>query len=256
MWAFSIDLIGELALFKKNDANDMVHISYNFIHKIVVLGMFGAIMGLKGYSKSGKGKRPEFYEKLKNVKIAIRPHYQKPLKKVVTGFNNASGHANIGDKQDGSTWQVREQVLVGSPNIGYTVYVIDDETSKELKDKLSRYETKYPLYFGKNEFFAHYENFTEYEVEAISEKPVIVNSLFRKGDGEIPKFTFDDFDPLAFNESSGYLVLEQLPYDFDKYGFYMKDLFAWTQNKIRIKGASGFKKLISKEGEPVNVQFI
>jgi len=249
--AFSIDLVGYLALFKKNDTNDMVHISYNFIHKPAVLGIFGAMLGFGGYTQSGKGKHPDYYEKLKELKIAIRPHYREPLKKVITGFNNASG---MGSRE--GTWQVREQVLVGNPKIVYTIYVLVDKNSKGLKDEVSKYETKYPLYFGKNEFFAHYENFAEYEVEAISEKPVIVNSLFRKGDGEIPKFTFDDFDPLAFNESSGYLVFEQLPFDFDQHGFYMKDLFAWTQNKVRANGASGFKKLISKEGEPVNVQFI
>ena len=52
MKAFSVDFVGELALFKKNDANDMIHISYNFIHKPMLLGIFGAILGIPGYAKS------------------------------------------------------------------------------------------------------------------------------------------------------------------------------------------------------------
>ena len=249
--AFSIDLVGEFALFKKNDTNDMVHISYNFIHKPAVLGIFGAILGFSGYSLSGQGRNPDYYDKLKDIKIAIRPRYYEPLKKVITGFNNATGMGS-----DDGTWQIREQVLVGNPQIKYTVYIRDDEKNDELKQKFSRYETEYPLYFGKNEFFAHYENFVEYEVESIPYKPVIIESLFRKGDGEIPRFTFDDFDPLAFNESSGYLVFEQLPFDFDEHGFYKKDLFAWTKNRVMVKGDSGFNKLVSRKGESVNVQFI
>ncbi|MBU4446746.1 CRISPR-associated protein Cas5 [bacterium] len=253
--AFSVDLVGDFALFKKNDTNDTVHISYNFIHKPAVLGIFGAILGLGGYSQSGTGSHPEYYRELNQLKIAIRPHYHEPLKKVITGFNNASGMGS-----DDGTWQVREQVLVGNPQIVYTIYVIEDENSKRLKKKTSKYELEYPLYFGKNEFFAHYEKYTEYEVGDISEDIVNIHSLIKKQqNGEsfsIRKFTFNDFDPLALNESSGYMVFEQLPYDFDEHGFYMKDLFVWTQNKVEVNTSSGFKKLIPQKGEPVNVQFI
>jgi len=174
MNVFSVDFVGELALFKKNDANDMVHISYNYIHKPVVLGMLGAILGKSGYSKSGKGKMPQFYNDLKDLKIAIIPHYEKPLKKVITGFNNASGMGS-----DNGTWQVKEQILVGEPEIRYTVIVKANEVP-ELQNRLKSYETKYPIYYGKNEFFAHYENYREYGSKELSEGEYRINSLLRK----------------------------------------------------------------------------
>jgi len=259
MKAFSVDFVGSLALFKKNDANDMVHISYNFIHKPMLLGLFGAILGLSGYSKSGKGKFPVFYQKLKNLKLAIKPYYNKPLKKVITGFNNASGLAS--DKSgEGRTWQIREQVLVGEPEIRYRVFVLMDENIEELiklQSMLKNYKTTYPLYFGKNEFFAHYENYQEYKIEEIKISPekIVFNSLVIDDNFEEKEFDFDDFDPFDVSANNEYSIYENLPIDFDEYGFYKKEILRLTNKALSLRYDDDFYKLKNKKKE-YNVQFI
>ncbi len=256
MDAFSFDLIGELALFKKNDANDMVHVSYNFIHRPVVLGMLGAIMGYPGYAKSGTGKIPEYYKKLKHLKIGIQPHYKKPLRKVITGFNNASG---MGSK-DG-TWQINEQILVGESEIRFTIFILNDnKICDEIKTKLSKGESEYPLYFGKNEFFAHYDDVTHYNAADITNGTHKISSLVRKGeDDSVVAFSetdFSDYDPMDVSNAGNTTVYEHLPYDFDEMGFYKKDLFIWTGNQLQIKNTENFFSLKDKEGKDRNVQFV
>lgn len=260
MDAISIDLVGELAFFKKNDANDIVYISYNFIHKPVVLGILGAILGYSGYSKSGSKKMPEYYEKLKGLKIAIQPLYNKPLKKVITGFNNATGLGS-----DAGTWQIKEQILVGEPFIKYRIFILDDnneQTNNELnklKGYLKENNSEYPLYFGKNEFFAHYENYQEYEAININIGEYYIYSLIKKGNNDqivsFKQYNFNDFNPFDLNTNTGNTIYEYLPYDFDDNGFYLKDLFIFTENKVMVK-SNDFYELTDKNGEKINVQFI
>ena len=253
MKAFSVDFKGEMALFKKNDANDLVFTSYNFLHKPAVLGLFGAILGLSGYSKSGKGNNPEFYEKLKDIEIAIQPLFTKPLLKVITGFNNATGHANKGEKNDGATWQIREQILVGEPEIKFRVYVKENNKTIELKEKLKKYETTYPLYFGKNEFFAHYDEFREYEVSKIQKKISKVSSLVLKKDIE-PKINSEE-NWLKNMKERKFIIFEQLPYNFDENGFYLKDLFTWTNYPLEIN-SDNVVIIMGETGDSKYVQFI
>jgi len=254
---FAVDLIGEMALFKKNDANDLVHISYNFIHKPVVLGILGAIVGYSGYSKSGQDNMPDYYEKLKNIKIAIAPLYTKPLKKIITGFNNASGMGS-----DSGTWQVKEQVLIGSPEIKYTIFILNDNSqeAKSIKDNLINRHIEYPIYFGKNEFFAHYEDYKEYQAIPLQKGEYEIQSLVRKGENDknvkFKDFTFDDFDPFDINTNAGNTIYEYLPYDFDENGFYKKDLFTFTENKLLINNPENFYNLKDESGRSFNVQFI
>jgi len=265
--AFSIDFVGELALFKKNDANDVVNTSYNFIHKPVILGMFGAICGYSGYAKSERYKKgkieyrtfPEYYQKLKHLKIAIAPFYKKPLKKVITGFNDASGMGS-----NAGTWQVEDQILVGEPIIKYRVYVLlpddIDESLTLLRRKVKKGETEYLLYYGKNEFFAHYENYQEYQAETMKESEIaVISSLIKKSEGyKICKpvvASFDNFDPFSSAMTEDYMIFENLPYDLDVNGYYLKDLFVLSSKPMQIEDTTGFYILKSNE-EVKYAQFI
>ena len=269
MNVISFDLAGDFALFKKNDANAMVYISYNFIHKPVLLGILGAIIGLSGYSRNKPGKHPVYYDELKEIKIAVMPHYQKPLKKVITGFNNASGLASSNTKKppEGQPWQIKEQALVGEPEIRYTVFLLDNGTvPNKLKDRLSRGESEYPLYFGKNEFFAYFDRVREYNAVELFKGVTCFNSLIRlgerdnehEGDIKFQETTFENFDPFDLGKNDGYTIYEYLPYEFDASGFYKKDLFVFTERKMVVRRAGGFFSLTDKADEegPFNVQFI
>ena len=44
-------LSGKFAHFKKPDVNSNVYFTYSHIHKVALLGIFGAILRLDGYNK-------------------------------------------------------------------------------------------------------------------------------------------------------------------------------------------------------------
>ena len=58
----SFDIQADFGFFKKPDYNDGVLLTYNMLHKPALLGILGAIIGLRGYRK--KGEWPEYYQRL------------------------------------------------------------------------------------------------------------------------------------------------------------------------------------------------
>ena len=68
-------LSGRTAFFKKPGVNTYGYFTYGMVHKVALLGIFGAILGYGGYTKQHRDKTdyPEFYEKLSGLKIAILP---------------------------------------------------------------------------------------------------------------------------------------------------------------------------------------
>ncbi|MCK9467375.1 MAG: CRISPR-associated protein Cas5 [Candidatus Absconditabacterales bacterium] len=261
MNVFSFDLVGDFAMFKKNDANDIIFMTYNFIHKPAILGMIGAIMGYSGYSKSGNGKDPEYYEKLKDLYISIIPNYSKPLSKTIVGFNDSSGLSSTDSYNNANTWQVREQILVGdSKKIKYTIFIKKaGELESCIETNIKNGITKYPLYFGKNEFFAHYENYQTYKGTLISNGIGKIDSLVKIGFGEENKVlineNLNDRDYFDHNEFEIYKIYENLPYDFDENGFYKKDLFILTNKRFDFTKINNMFS-VEKNGQCRNVQFI
>jgi CRISPR-associated protein Cas5h len=49
MKALSFNLSGNFAHFKKPDVNSYAYFTYSHIHKVALLGIIGAILGLEGY---------------------------------------------------------------------------------------------------------------------------------------------------------------------------------------------------------------
>ena len=97
MQALTFTLSGETAFFRQPDVNAYLYFTYGHIHKVALLGMFGAILGLDGYNQMKKGQKyPEFYEALKDLRISIRPlvNHGLFLKKIYS-FNNSVGYASF-----------------------------------------------------------------------------------------------------------------------------------------------------------------
>lgn len=67
----SFDLKAEMGFFKKPDINDGIYLTYNMLHKPALLGILGAIVGLKGHEK--EGVLPEYYCKFRDLKVAVQP---------------------------------------------------------------------------------------------------------------------------------------------------------------------------------------
>lgn len=83
MEAVKFTLSGRNAFFKKPEVNAYYYFTYSHIHKVALLGIFGAILGYGGYAqkewkKEKKGQSievdyPEFYEKLRHIKVSVVP---------------------------------------------------------------------------------------------------------------------------------------------------------------------------------------
>jgi CRISPR-associated protein Cas5h len=127
MKALKFTLNGKTAFFKNPEVNSYYYFTYGNIHKPALLGLFGAILGYKGYAYQDNNTYPEYYEKLKDIQISILPNKEKGhFNRKIQIFNNSVGYAS---KEQGGNLIVKEQWL---ENPSWTIYVIlnNDEAEK------------------------------------------------------------------------------------------------------------------------------
>jgi len=206
MKAISFKLSGKFAHFKKPDVNSYAYFTYSHIHKVALLGIFGAILGFRGYGNS-KGNLPEFYERLKDFKVSIIPKKSYFTKKIMT-FNNSVGYAS---KEEGGNLIVREQWL---ENPEWEILILENESNefKELKERLFKKEFAFIPYLGKNDHFANISDVKEVELKKAS-KDLVCISLVKK-DGIIlkksprigEKFFYEEYLPVRLKEK--FLIYE------------------------------------------------
>jgi len=165
MRALRFELKGETAFFKKPDVNSYAYFTYSHIHKIALLGLLGAVLGLGGYlqqydanfplAANRKKSRelqvfPEFYAVLQQARISIVPHGDRGyFAKKIQIFNNTVGYAS---QEEGNVLNVREQWLE-KPH--WTIYIAEDGLEAAVFDRLSdallRSQCVYMPYLGKND---------------------------------------------------------------------------------------------------------
>lgn len=175
--AISFELGGKTACFRKPDVNQYAYFTYNNIHKPALLGLFGAILGYGGYTQLHNQNRdkkpneleynhgyPEFYERLKHLKISIVPLAPNGyFSKKIQVFNNSVGYAS---KEMGGNLIVREQWL---ENPKWQIIILYDE-SKEYEDlnkSLLERKAIFTPYLGKNDHIANIEKVKEIELDKI-----------------------------------------------------------------------------------------
>lgn len=123
MEVIKFTLEGKSGFFKKPDVNTYLYFTYGNIHKVALLGIFGAILGYKGYNQMSFNKKykkdfkgflddnvgcyPEFYEKLNHLNIAITPK-EVSINKKIQVFNNSVGYAS---KEQGGNLIVKDNGL-------------------------------------------------------------------------------------------------------------------------------------------------
>jgi CRISPR-associated protein Cas5h len=171
MRAISFKLSGKTAFFKKPDVNQYAYFTYNNIHKIALLGLLGAIVGYGGYTQLFEKNRglkkgsleyddgyPEFYEKLKHIKVSIIPlaKYGYFSKKIQV-FNNSVGYAS---KEEGGNLIVREQWL---ENPAWQIMILDDSSDEYrlFKKYLLAKKAVFIPYLGKNDHIANIDDVKE-----------------------------------------------------------------------------------------------
>lgn len=201
----SFTIKSEFGMFKKPDINDKIFITYNMIHKPYLLGILGAIMGYDGYAQnSDKSKMPEFYKKLKNIRVAIAPSDSNGgiFKKEFIIFNNTT---------NGTISNITEQTLI---NPAYRIYLeLDDIEHKKLIDDLQENRAVYPPYMGKNEFSLWWDDFKIHnKFEKIETKEKFrVKTIIKKPENFILKNS-------GYKErtTNYFYLFERLPIGFDE----------------------------------------
>jgi len=168
----SIDLKADFGFLRKPDTNDGISMSYNMLHKPGLLGIFGAILGMEGYQK--RGVLPEYYQKLKDLKVGIEPldHQNGNFSKTTIVYTNTVGYAN----KDGNFIAYENTLIRPS----YRVYAAVEE-SHPLIAYLKNGQAEYIAYLGKNEYPIWWENFREYELKLFRfDQDFEVRTLFVK----------------------------------------------------------------------------
>lgn len=242
MKAVSFRLSGKTACFRKPDVNQFAYFSYNNIHKPALLGILGSIIGLGGYNQlhyqkellkekikclKGKDKKvlqeklfkleeqyPEFYKKLKELKVSIvplAPHGY--FSKKVQVFNNSVGYAS---KEMGGNLIVREQ-WIEDPN--WQIVVLDNGRDEyvRLKEYLVESKSVFVPYLGKNDHPATIDEVKELELSN-SLNGIKISSLFIEDKCEISKmpprgelsYFFKEVSPMRLQEEYHFYEYENL----------------------------------------------
>lgn len=213
----SFDLKADFGFFKKPDVNDGLQLSYNMLHKPALLGILGAIAGLKGYTELGK--LPEYYERLApGLLIGLAPlqdyHERGNFGRTVIAYTNTVGYAN----EDGGTHIIYEHTLIKP---AYRCYLLLDTTYNadhaQLYQQITSHSAVFVPYFGKNEFQLWWENVQEYEWDRFEAKDNFrIDSLFirsypLKAERVKPDI---DFETNVVVNASSFAYFERLPWRF------------------------------------------
>lgn len=144
-------LSGKQAMFKKPDVNSVHYYTYGQIHKPTLIGLFGAVLGYSGYNRMSREDRyPEYYQKLKDLKVSIAPNADKGyFAKSIVSYNNSVGYAS---REQGGNLIVKEQ-WIEDPS--WDIFVrIDCDEAKKLAEYVTERKCVYIPYLGKNDHMA------------------------------------------------------------------------------------------------------
>lgn len=213
----SFDLKADGAVFKKPDVNEGLYLSYNTLHKPALLGILGAVLGLRGFGASEEF--PEYYQVLSKLKVSIAPIADRSDKgnftKFTVQYNNGVGYAS---QEQGGNLIVKEQTLFAP---GYRCYVqldMVDLIQQQLAESLQNGEAVFPPYLGKNEFPAWWDNVQVWEEREFGfDQEFRLNSLFVKqsrlqGEVVLPKFSFKNLGKEPTQQK--FLFFERLPLQY------------------------------------------
>lgn len=214
--AVSFELSGKTACFRKPDVNVYAYFSYNNIHKPALLGLLGAIIGLGGHTRlHDENKRleiakkppndgyPEFYEKLKNLKVSIIPLAKHGyFSKKIQTFNNSVGYAS---KEEGGNLIVREQWL---ENPAWRIMILDDGSDEynKITEYLLAQKCVFIPYLGKNDHPAKIDKV--YIAALTPPRDGYIDSLFIKDSVKLGAWAKEDEAPFLFQEVSPFSLQE------------------------------------------------
>lgn len=241
MKAIKFTLQGRTAFFKKPDVNTFLYFTYGNIHKVAILGIFGAILGYKGYNQMDKNDLyPEFYSKLSHLNISIVPNNKNGIiSKKVQVFNNSVGYAS---EENGGNLIIKEQWL---ENPSWDIYVLlNNEESEKLKESLEKRRFIFIPYLGKNDHLADITDFKIVQCNEIDDFRK-VDSLFIKEDFKISVDSIDDM--LDLDNINKFKYEEALPIELElETNRYLFKNFIFTNNYVDIINNSNIYEVNNK----------
>ncbi len=214
MKVFKFNLSGKTAFFKNPEVNEIIYFSFGNIHKVALLGLFGAILGLKGYIQlNNEMKNPEFYEKLKKLKVAICPKgIGGSFEKKIQVFNNSVGYAT---KEESGNLIVRQQWL---ENPSWDIYILlDCKEAEMISEFIENRKSVYIPYLGSNDHIASISemSYESLELNKNKEDNLKIDSLFLKEDFQIDRkkkkkieeeiYKYTESLPVALNGNNKYV---------------------------------------------------
>lgn len=234
-------LSGKQAFFKKPEVNAYYYFTYGHMHKVALMGMFGAILGYGGYSEQTvEGKKrvfPEFYERLKDIRISMIPICEKGnFTRKIVAFNNSVGYAS---QEQGGNLIVKQQWL---ENPKWYVYVMTDSSeAQSIAEAILNQNCVYIPYLGTNNHPADIQDAALLEADKVLNVEHI-DSLFPKEKVEID---LDDYE-----QDRPYKYEEELPYALDEeLNMYIHKKYLLTNMLIKKADCDIYKILDTDERE-------
>jgi len=213
--SISFDIKADFGFLKKYDTNDGIYFTYNCIHKPALLGIFGAITGLKGFYQAyavKKDAKPEYLLRFESLKTGILPLECKngSFRKKVIEYNNSVGYAN----KDGGTMMIKEQTLIKPSYRIYLILNTDNEIEENLYHNIKNSKSCFVPYLGKNEFQLWWENFREYNsAEFVPAKKFSIDTIFKK-ESLLKNSKAQAGNLLFAGNKNEYMYFERLPFKY------------------------------------------
>jgi CRISPR-associated protein Cas5h len=210
------------------------------LHKPATLGILGAIIGLKGYEKNEV--LPEYYHKLKNIPIGIKPMGAEKgnFQKTKITYNNTTGMAS---NEAGGNLIITEQTLIKPSYKIYLLLDLEKENELKLYTNIKNQKAEYLPYLGKNDYSLWWKKEEVEEYEWIFKNdfsnPFKISTVFIKEttikeSKEDNNQKLDLFDFSILSDEKQFVSFERLPVDFNEelFQYNYKD-FAYTNFKLK-----------------------
>ena len=236
----SINIKSDFGFLKKPDSNDPIYLTFNMLHKPSLLGILGAIIGEKGFQKHGE--MPEYYIKLKDLKVSIAPleengkafHENGNFAKTIIKYINTTGLAS---EEEGGNLIITEQALIAPAFKCWIMLDLEKDAEAKLFNYLKENKAEYLPYLGKNEFSLWWDNFKDYDFKPFtSDKVFKIASLFIKEETLKEGKVNLRFRPgvLSFSGNK-YMYFERLPIGYIEAPLFQYDYkdFAFTNWELK-----------------------
>lgn len=193
-------LSGKQAFFKKQEVNAYYYFTYGHIHKVALLGLFGAILGYDGYAAQAAAKPvpayPEFYARLSGLHTAVMPICEKgSFAQKMVSFNNSVGYAST---EQGGNLIVKQQWL---ENPKWYVYVqVDCAEAEKLADAVLKQQCVYMPYLGTNDHPADLSQAAVLNIHAV-DVPDRIDGLFVKDRITVDIEDYEQEQPYRYEEA-------------------------------------------------------